>query len=157
MEGIKVRRIEAGDAEAVSEIICRNLIEVNSRNYTPQEINRYLEHFTPETIMRLPGERNMLVAEGTEGVVGTASLGTFGEVEDNNWTVFTVFVKTDCHGRGIGRILMDEVEELARSKGITELIVPSGLTARNFYKKLGYSELEYLEDKKIHIMRKRIL
>lgn len=52
---------------------------------------------------------------------------------------------------------MDEIEELARGKGISELTVPSGITACDFYKKLGYSEVEYLEDKKIHLMKKRVL
>ncbi len=154
MEEIKVRGIEAGDAEGVSEIICRNLIEVNSRDYTPCEIDRYIEHFTPETIVRLAREREMLVAECAGGVVGTGSLGTFGDAVEDNWTVFTVFVKTDCHGRGIGRILMEEIEKLARSKGVSELTVPSGITACDFYKKLGYNEVEYLEDKKIHLMKK---
>lgn len=104
--------------------------------------------------MKLAGERDMLVAESMDGTVGTASLGTFGEVRGENWTVFTVFVKTGCHGRGIGRILMGEIEELAKGKGIVELTVPAGLTAQKFYKRLGYNEVSYLEDKKIHLVKK---
>ncbi len=49
---------------------------------------------------------------------------------------------------------MEEIEKLARSMGVSELTVPSGITACDFYKKLGYNEVEYLEDKKIHLMKK---
>ncbi len=157
MDKIRVRRIEVKDAEIVSEIICRNLIEVNSRDYTAEEIESYVDYFNPKTVVKLAEERERLVAESAEGVVGTASLGTFGEEGSSEWTVFTVFVKTDCHGRGIGRLLMDGIEDFARSRGIHKLTVPAGLTAYNFYKKLGYSEVNYLEGKKIHLMTKRIL
>jgi len=157
MEEIRVREIGSEDVGIVSEIICRNLIDVNSRDYTAEEINRYVEHFTSETVMKLAEEREMLVAESVDGIVGTASLGTFGEGEDKEWTVFTVFVKTDYHGRGIGRVLMDEIEELAKSRGINELTVPAGLTAYDFYKKQGYKEKSYLEDEKIHLMKKTML
>ncbi len=65
--------------QRVLEIICRNLIEANSRDY-----NRYVEHFTPETILRLAEEREILVAECAGGVVGIDNLGTFcNTIEEN--------------------------------------------------------------------------
>lgn len=78
------------------------------------------------------------------------------EKEDNNWTVYTVFVKAKLHKLGIGKMLMDRVEGLAREKGIKKLTVPSSITAFSFYKKLGYEQIDYIESNKVYIMTKEI-
>ncbi|RMR39077.1 Acetyltransferase [Pseudomonas amygdali pv. mori] len=63
-------------------------------------------------------------------VVGTASLE--GQV------VRSVFVDPDWHRRGVGRLLMAKLERVALETDIGLLIVPSSLTAQEFYKALGF-------------------
>lgn len=153
---IEIRRFRKEDARLVSKAICRSLIEVNSRDYEKHEIEEYVKGFTPETIKKMDERLDVFVAEVDKEVVGTASLGVFEEGEKRSWTVFTVFVDPDYHGKGVGKKLMEGIEELAISRGVEELIVPSGLTAYGFYTGLGYEEIEFIKAKKIHLMKKRI-
>ncbi len=53
-------------------------------------------------------------------------------------------------------MLMSRVEDLAREKGIKKLTVPSSITAFSFYEKLGYEQIDYIENKKVYIMTKKI-
>jgi GNAT superfamily N-acetyltransferase len=52
-------------------------------------------------------------------------------------------VAGDAEGRGIGRALMDAVEEWARSRGLARVSLETGAAnagARRFYAALGYAE-----------------
>ncbi|WP_122263228.1 GNAT family N-acetyltransferase, partial [Pseudomonas savastanoi] len=92
--------------------------------------------FSPSAIERLMQQRRMFVAVAVavavagEVVVGTASLE--GQV------VRSVFVDPDWHRRGVGRLLMAKLERVALEIDIGLLIVPSSLTAQEFYKALGF-------------------
>lgn len=44
----------------------------------------------------------------------------------------------DTPGRGIGRILVARLEEEARRRGLSRIVLHARLTARVFYEKLGY-------------------
>ncbi len=153
---INIRPIKTEDIIAVSEIICSTLRNVNKKDYTEEEIDRLVSIFQPEEIKKLIYKRFIFVAENEKEILGTASLGLFGKKEDNNWTVYTVFVKPKLHKLGIGKMLMDRVEDLARQKGVDKLTVPSSITAFSFYKKLGYEQVEYIENNKVYIMTKKI-
>ena len=52
--------------------------------------------------------------------------------------VRTVFVLPEVQGRGVGSLLMAEIEKAARSLGVTTLVIPSSLTAEGFYARLGF-------------------
>lgn len=47
-------------------------------------------------------------------------------------------VKTGLQGKGIGRVLMQFAENLARDRGHTKLVMHARDTAIGFYEKLGY-------------------
>jgi len=54
--------------------------------------------------------------------------------------VGSVFVRPDLHGKGIGKMLMDRVERVARQEGVEVLKAYSSLAAINFYRHLGYEQ-----------------
>ncbi|SOP96327.1 GNAT family acetyltransferase [Pseudomonas syringae pv. syringae] len=83
-------------------------------------------------------------------VVGTASLE--GEV------VRSVFVDPDRHRRGVGRLLMAELERVARKAGAVRMVVPSSLTAQGFYWALGFNVVrEHLEGEERTLIMERQL
>ncbi|MEX0932850.1 MAG: tRNA uridine(34) 5-carboxymethylaminomethyl modification radical SAM/GNAT enzyme Elp3 [Candidatus Pacearchaeota archaeon] len=55
----------------------------------------------------------------------------------------------DSQHRGIGKILMEEAEKIAKEYGMEELYVISGIGVREYYKKLGYKIKEPYMVKKL--------
>lgn len=93
----------------------------------------------------------VFVALADNRVVGTASLD--GQV------VRTVFVRPRLQGQGIGRQLMNAVEQTAKRLGVEILSVPSSVTAARFYRRLGYSvvrETFHGEERTI-VMERRLM
>ncbi|MDU8459180.1 GNAT family N-acetyltransferase [Pseudomonas syringae group sp. J254-4] len=129
---IKVRPARTADAGAISRVVLTALRTSNARDYPASVIERVQLSFSPAAIERLMQQRRMFMAVAVAGevVVGTASLE--GQV------VRSVFVDPDWHRRGIGRLLMAELEHIARGAGLELLIVPSSLTAQEFYTALGF-------------------
>jgi predicted GNAT family N-acyltransferase len=86
--------------------------------------------------------------------VGTARLDV---LEDGR--IGRVAVLKDYRRRGVGSLLMQELEQIARSRGLVRLWFHSQISAVPFYESLGYSTYgeEYLEAGIPHLsMEKRI-
>jgi predicted N-acetyltransferase YhbS len=75
-------------------------------------------------------QRKVFVALHDQRVVGTASL--------DGHAVRTMFVAPDVQRRGIGRRLMEAVEAAARIARVDVLVVPSSVTAEQFYARLEF-------------------
>jgi predicted N-acetyltransferase YhbS len=125
-----IRPAREDDADEISAVILRALRETNGKDY-PREIVERIEHsFSPSAVLLLIGKRTVFVATIDDRVAGTASL--------DGSVVRTVFVSPDVQARGIGKLLMAEVERTARERNIPSLAVPSSLGAETFYVQLGF-------------------
>jgi N-acetylglutamate synthase-like GNAT family acetyltransferase len=136
------------DADEISAVILRTLRETNSKDYSIEIIERVEHSFSPSAVLRLIGKRTVFVAAIGGRVVGTASL--------DGSVVRTVFVAPDVQARGIGKLLMAEIERTARDRDISKLTVPSSLSAETFYKRLGFNavrESYYGEERTIIMER----
>ncbi len=118
---------------------------------SPDIIERVVDSFTPTLVRELLGRRTVFVAWIGPRIVGTASL--------EGGTVRTVFVAPDAQGRGIGRLLMAEVERIARERRLSLLMVPSSATAEPFYRKLGFQPVlnAYYGDERTIIMERSLV
>jgi predicted N-acetyltransferase YhbS len=143
-----IRSAVPDDAKAISRVIIRALRESNAQDYPPEVIASVSANFSPERVTQLMTERDVLIAVVADEVVGTASL--------QGAAVRTVFVDPDRQGRGIGAALMGEIEHRARQRDLSQLIVPSSITAEGFYAKLGFSAVrdEYHGSERTIIMQK---
>lgn len=130
---ILIRPATAADSEAISRTILSALHHSNAQDYAPEIIASVAASFTPERILGLISQRDVLVAAVDGEVVGTASL--------QGSTVRTVFVAPRCQGRGIGAALMTRVERRANAREIVKLVVPSSVTAEGFYRRIGYTKV----------------
>ena len=127
---MSIRAAVSDDADAISRVIIAALRETNAKDY-PQDIIDRLEHgFRSEAVRELMETRTVFVAMREARIVGTASL--------DGAVIRTVFVSPDAQGQGVGRRLMARAVVAAREAGITNLVVPSSVTAEQFYAKLGF-------------------
>jgi N-acetylglutamate synthase-like GNAT family acetyltransferase len=126
----QIRAAHPDDAAEVSGVILAALRQTNAKDYSEGVIKQVEQSFGPDAVRSLIAKRKVFVALVGSRIVGTASL--------DGRVVRTVFVAPDAQGRGVGRLLMAEVEKESRAAGIETLTVPSSITAEQFYSKLGF-------------------
>lgn len=134
MEPCVIRRADAADASAV-EALYRKLVSDPNIRVLPEQVGAIA--VSPASFL--------LVVEAGGSVCATALLilcpdvmyraQPFGVVEN-------VVVAHTMRGRGIGRLLMEHVERLARDHDCTKLMLLSGATrheAHDFFRRCGFS------------------
>lgn len=131
---MQIRKFKNNDARKVSNLIRKNLLEVNSKDYSKYVINFMHNHFTPDRIIKNSKNRIIFVAIKNDRIIGTISL--------KKNIIYTLFVNPRLHGKGIGKKLMDTAEKLALKNNFKITVVPSSTTALEFYKKMGYKEFK---------------
>lgn len=138
------------DAADISAVILRALRETNAKDYTDEIIARVERSFGPDAVRALIAKRTIFVATIGNRVVGTASL--------DGSVIRTVFVAPDVQARGIGKLLMAQVEHIARSRNIPVLTVPSSVTAETFYAGLGFKSVRdsYHGDERTIVMERSL-
>jgi len=94
------------------------------------------------------GERILLVAEDEEGIAGTVQLITdMPENQPHRADVAKLLVHRRARGAGIGRKLMEAVEDAARGQGRRVLVLDTASgTAERLYERLGWQRVGTVPD-----------
>ncbi len=100
-----IRKFEPKDAEAVSSIIRHTMKVSNSGDYPLERLQPLMDYFSPEKVLLLSRERDCLVAEVDNRVVGTVA------IEGDE--LLTFFVHPDFQGIGMGTQLLEQIESIA--------------------------------------------
>ena len=143
--------------EQISNVIIQDLLTVNSNDYGIERVKKMAEDFTVEKLQNsLSKRKKVFVALIDDNVVGTAGIDKSWNSDDEYW-ILTVFVKPENHGQGIGKKLIEKIEEYATTLPVKKLIIPASITAHEFYYKLGYKYKDgkkELNDEDMYIMEK---
>ena len=94
------------------------------------------------------GERTLLVAEDGEGIAGTVQLITdMPENQPHRADVAKLLVHRRARGAGIGRRLMEAVEDAARAQGRRVLVLDTASSsAERLYERLGWQRVGMVPD-----------
>lgn len=143
--------------EQISNLIIQDLLTVNSNDYGIERVKKMAEDFTVEKLQNsLSKRKKVFVALIDDNVVGTAGIDKSWYSDDEYW-ILTVFIKPENHGQGIGKKLIEKIEEYATTLPVKKLIIPASITAHKFYYKLGYKYKDgkkELNDEDMYIMEK---
>ena len=131
---VVIRKFQKKDAQELSNLICKTLREINSKDYSKEIIDKMCVHFSPESIAEIANTREVFVALDGSSIVGTAGL------KDD--IILSVFVASHLQGKGVGTKLMEHIENIAHQKGYKKVKLPSSITSVEFYKKLGYKKVD---------------
>jgi putative acetyltransferase len=130
-----IRRARPEEATAISALIDRTVLVSNIADYDAAAIDALRVYSTPSYIAERMAGRDVFVALDGDRLIGTVSLG--------DGRLRAMYVDPERQGSGLGRRLVEHLEAHARSLGHLELKLSSSLTARGFYRKVGYREIEY--------------
>ena len=134
---IVIRRLRYDDAPIVSKIVCRNFLEVNVKDYPQDEMEHLAQLYNAQKILEMNNWAHSYVACIDDTVVGCGSIASFWGKEDES-ILLTIFVLPELHGARIGTCIINALEKDEYFLRAKRIEIPSSITARDFYMKLGY-------------------
>ncbi len=137
-ETYNIRRFQHGDADAVSALIIKTLRTTNSKDYSTEYIENDVRAFSPAGVITRADWTHFYVVCDGEAIVGCGAIGPYWDKEDES-SLFNIFVSPEYQGKGIGRKIIETLEEdefFLRAKRIE---IPASITACEFYIKMGYT------------------
>lgn len=140
-----IRPATTADCPAIAAIwnpvIRDSLLTFNSREKSPQDLDLMLQH-------KATADQCFVLAEDAQGVLGFATYGQFRAGVGYALTMeHTIILAPDARRKGIGRRLMQAVEDHAQARGTHSMF--AGVSSENrhavaFHAALGYTEVARL-------------
>ncbi len=134
---MNIRRFEEKDAQEVSALIARTLRTTNIKDYSPEFIENEVKVLTPEYIAWRASWTHFYVVCDGETIIGCGAIGPYWGSETES-SLFTIFVLPEHQGRGIGRKIIQTLEQDEFALRARRIEIPASVTARDFYRKMGY-------------------
>ena len=132
-----IRSFRNSDAENVSAMIIRTERITNSKDYSEEWINALETRAQPSDILERAGWTHFYVAEENDTIIGCGAIGPYWGSKTES-SLFTIFVLPEYQGKGIGRKIIETLEQDEYFLRAKRVEVPASITAVNFYRKLGY-------------------
>ena len=136
-KGITIRPYKAGDETEISKLIAHTLMISNQKDYSPEYIEEIISEHSPEFFAGRAKDTHFYIACDGSKIVGCGGItGYWGSTVESY--LLSIFVLPEYQGLGIGRRIVETLEndEYFERAGRTELA--SSITAVDFYRKLGY-------------------
>ncbi len=136
-ERLMLRRFQSDDAEEVSTLIANTLRTTNIKDYSTEYIENTIQSLQPQNLLKRSEWTHFYVVCDDNRIVGCGAIGPYWNREDES-SLFTIFVLPEYQGKGIGRLIIQTLEQdefFIRAKRVE---IPASITATPFYRKMGY-------------------
>jgi GNAT superfamily N-acetyltransferase len=145
------RRAELSDIKEISEIRKK---QIQDEGQTPdididEDLYKYFEKYMGS------GELIEWVAEDEGKIIATAAIvfmdfpPSFNNKTGRTGYVGNVYTADEYRGKGIAGQLLEKLEEEAKQRGITRLLLHASEAGRKAYLKSGYYDVDYEMEKDI--------
>jgi GNAT superfamily N-acetyltransferase len=129
-----LREFRQTDLFAVKSLVHRTIAACYPAYYCPEAVRFFVNYHDERAILQDAQEGWTLVLEKAGRVLGTGTL-----VGDE---IKRVFVEPGLQKHGLGRLIVQRLEEKATSLGIGAIRLDASLPAKPFYDKLSYATIE---------------
>lgn len=138
---IVLRKAKEADIQIITDLAERIWPQTYS-DYISEEQLRYmldLMYGKAELLSQLQKGYHFIIADGGKEDVGFACL-SLTEPETATYKLHKLYVLPEMHGKGVGKILINEVKNIAVRRGgkFLQLNVNRNNKAADFYKKIGF-------------------
>ena len=135
---IKVRRYHNGDAKEICEIIKKDVLKENIKDYEQERINELIESHNPSFIEKRCEWTHTYVLTHNEKIVGVGMIGPYwGSMRESSF--FTIFIDPDYKGQGLGRKIIETLSSDEYYLRAERIEIPASITAVEFYKHMGWT------------------
>lgn len=137
MNEFTVRRFQIEDAEEVAALIRKTIQITNAKDYSKESVDALVKMHTPEHVIERASWTHFYVVCDGDVIIGCGAIGSYWGKEDES-SLFTIFVLSEYQGKGVGRFIIETLEQdefFLRAKRVE---IPASITACAFYRKMGY-------------------
>ena len=135
---ISVRRFVEADAAEVSALITKTLRTTNSKDYSPEHIEKAVAQFTPEKVIERASWTHFYVFCDENKIIGCGAIGPYWGSKTES-CLFNIFVLPEYQGKGVGRKIIETLEADEYALRAKRIEIPASITACAFYRKMGYN------------------
>ena len=156
MNEYTVRRFRDEDAPALSALIAHTLRTTNSKDYPADYIETAVLQHSPAHIRQRAAWTHFYVVCCGETVVGCGAIGPYWGSETES-SLFTIFVLPEHQGKGVGRRIIQTLEQDEYFLRAKRVEIPASITACEFYKKMGYAHkngVAEIDEERLYRMEK---
>ncbi len=133
-----IRRFIPRDAEEVAALIAKTLKISNGKDYSTDYIEANIASHSAEVLIDRATHAHIYVVCIGEEIVGCGAIdGYWGSTSES--ILLTIFVLPEYQGNGIGRLIIQTLEQDEYFLRARRIEIPASITAVEFYKKMGYS------------------
>ncbi|MCI8379568.1 MAG: GNAT family N-acetyltransferase [Lachnospiraceae bacterium] len=134
---INIRRFQDADAGEVSALIVTTLRTTNIKDYSSEYIENDVKILQPHNILERAKWTNFYVACDNVKIVACGAIGPYWDKEDES-SLFTIFVLPEYQGKGIGRKVIETLEQDEYFLRARRIEIPASITGTPFYRKMRY-------------------
>jgi GNAT superfamily N-acetyltransferase len=127
---LKLRPFLQSDLDALRKVILSTIDSCYSGFYPPRAIEFFKQYHSDKNILDRAEKGYTIIAESEGKVVAT------GTIVENH--ICAVFVIRPAQRQGLGRKIMEQLEDRARWEGLKEITLDVSLPSRQFYERFGY-------------------
>jgi L-amino acid N-acyltransferase len=144
---IKIRPYNHLDANAILDIINYNIINSTALyDYQPRSLEQQVSIFEDKLSKKFP----IIVATNNDEVIGFGYYSEFRFREAYKYTVeHSVYANKDCIGKGVGKLLMQELIALAKKQKLHTMIAvidQENQSSVEFHKNFGFETVGTIKE-----------
>jgi GNAT superfamily N-acetyltransferase len=134
IETVKIRKAIPDDASHLSDLICENADLLLKPYYTELQWNVFIQYYSVAVMFKKIETQSIFCAEIDGMIVGTIAL-------DADFVV-GFYTKTSHLKKGIGKKMMQHLEQYALGNGIKTLQLAASPIGVDFYLKNGWEKIK---------------
>ncbi len=134
---MEIRLFNQNDAIETAQMIAETLRVSNSKDYSSEYIEANISSHSAEVLIARANEGHMYVVCDGLKIIGCGTIaGYWGSTTES--ILLTIFVLPDYQGKGVGKQIIEALEQDEYFLRAKRIEIPASITAVEFYKKMGY-------------------
>ena len=130
-----IRKFKNSDAVELARMHRSTIRKINSKDYNKNQIKVWSGKVSAQKYKKTSKEDRIIFVAIEKGkIIG------YGEYRDKH--IAGLYISRNNLGKGIGRKLLNKLEQHAFKKGIKTIMCFSTITAHKFYEKNGYKTIK---------------
>lgn len=134
---INIRKYQDGDEIEIAKVIAITLREVNIKDESSEEIEELILELNEEKILNRSKWTHMYVIVDDNNVIGVGAIGPYWNSLTES-SFFNIFILPEYQGYGLGRKLIETLENDEYFKRADRIEIPASITGLEFYRHMGY-------------------